>query len=216
MTSGVPRRSFLKTAGITLGAGIIVCGGGSFLATRNPISDLSDYHFGEITMSKKILVAYASKSGMTVPMAAAIGEAVSASGALVDVLPIKDGISLDSYDAAIIGSSIRMGSWLPEAKKFVEANQATLNNLPTAIFTTHMLNRDESAESVAARAAYVAPILELLNPSEVAFFAGAMELAKLSFFEKTLSRMMKAEDEDLRDFEALKAWGQRLGETLTV
>lgn len=158
-------------------------------------------------MKKNILVTYASKSGFTVPMAEAIGEAANSANISVEVLPVKKVKSLAGYDAAIIGSSIRMGNWLPEAKQFVSEHHDELKDLPTAIFTVHMLNTDDSAESVTARASYIAPIVELIAPAESAFFTGGMKLSELSFFERTLSKMLKAEDEDLRDYEVLKAWG---------
>ncbi len=165
---------------------------------------------------KQILVTYASKSGFTVPMAEAIGEAASGPNISVEVMPVKKVKSLEGYDAAIIGSSIRMGNWLPEAKQFVSDHHDELQKLPTAIFTVHMLNADDSAESVAARATYIAPILEMISPSDAAFFTGGMKLSELSFFERTLSKMLKAVDEDLRDYEALKAWAEKTANRLTT
>ena len=70
-------------------------------------------------MSKRILVAYASGSGSTREVAAAIGEAVAEEGAPVDVYAVQDVTSVADYSALVVGSSIRGGRWLPEAVDFV-------------------------------------------------------------------------------------------------
>ena len=88
------------------------------------------------------------------------------------MISVKQFKSLDGYDGVILGSAIRMGSWLPEAKTFVEQHQAELNTIPTAIFTVHLLNLDDSPESQAARATYVAPVCEHFIPVAEVFSLG--------------------------------------------
>ena len=163
---------------------------------------------------KKILVTFATRAGSTVEVAAKIGEALSARGATVDVRSIKNVRDVNGYDAVVIGSAIRMGSWLPEAVEFVKQNQARLSQLPTAIFTVHLLNRDDSAESRKARQAYTAPVRQIVTPQVEMFFAGKMDYAKLSWLDRTISQMMKSSEQDLRNWEAIRAWAQDLSTTL--
>jgi flavodoxin len=99
---------------------------------------------------KKILVAYATRAGSTVQVAEMIGQTLSATGVTVDVKPVKSVADLRDY-AVVVGSAIRMGQWLPEAVDLVKKNQARRNQVSTAIFTVHLLNRDDSAESRQAR-----------------------------------------------------------------
>jgi menaquinone-dependent protoporphyrinogen oxidase len=81
----------------------------------------------------------------------------------VAIKPVKDKPSLVGYQAVVIGSAIRMGSWLPEAMAFARDNQARLSQLPTSIFTVHLLNTGDDAASQAARQAYTAPVRQFLT-----------------------------------------------------
>ncbi|GIK75803.1 MAG: flavodoxin [Chloroflexota bacterium] len=158
----------------------------------------------------KVLVAYASKAGSTGEVAQAIAQELCAQGLTVDVRRVREVKDVSEYDAFVVGSAIRMGSWLGEAKQFVEVNAAALQAAPTAFFTVHMLNTDDSEESKTNRAAYVAPIHAIVQPDAEAFFAGKMELGKLSFLDRMISKMMGAQDEDKRDWEAIKRWADQL------
>jgi menaquinone-dependent protoporphyrinogen oxidase len=74
-------------------------------------------------MTNRILVTYATRAGSTVEVAAAIGETLRGSGFSVDVKPVKEKPSVEGYQAVVVGSAIRLGSWLPEAVNFVKNNQ---------------------------------------------------------------------------------------------
>jgi menaquinone-dependent protoporphyrinogen oxidase len=117
---------------------------------------------------------------------------------------------LSGYRAVVIGSAIRMGKWLPAALEFATRHQARLAQMPTAAFTVHMLNADDTPESQAARAAYVAPLHQVITPSSEAFFTGKIELARMSLFDRLISRAMKATDQDLRDWDKIRGWADTL------
>lgn len=72
-------------------------------------------------MSKKILIAYASVSGSTGEVARTIGEVVTGEDATAQVSPVGDVVNISDYSAVIVGSSIRVGKWLPEAFDFLRA-----------------------------------------------------------------------------------------------
>lgn len=154
----------------------------------------------------KVLVAYASKCGSTGEVAQAIAQTLCERGMTVDVRRVDEVSDVGAYDAFVVGSAIRMGCWLGEAKRFVEKNVATLNAAPTAFFTVHMLNLDDSEESQTARAAYVAPVHTIVQPQAEAFFAGKLDLDRMSFVDRMISKMMKATNEDKRDWTAIDAW----------
>lgn len=201
------RRNFLKLGCSAFGASVLACGGLTFIATREPEIEMKQNSFGG-TMSDKILVAYASKSGSTVDVAQTIGKTLADKGASVDVMPVKSVKSLDGYRAVIVGSGIRMGSWLPEAVEFVKAHQAKLNQLPIAFFTVHLLNLDDSETSRANRALYTEPVRKIVAPKTETFFAGRLEYARLSLFERFISSVMKASEQDLRDWNKIRAWAE--------
>lgn len=161
-------------------------------------------------MSRRILVAYATRAGSTAEIATAIARTLNERGFAVDVRPIKARPEISGYDAVIIGSAIRMGHWLPEAVDFVKANQAALNGVPVALFTVHMLNTGDDETSRANRAAYLDAVRPLINPAAEAYFAGAMNFARLSFLDRLIARMVGAVEEDRRDWTAIKAWAEEM------
>ncbi len=159
-------------------------------------------------MSKRLLIAYATRAGSTAEVAAALGHTLAARGFTVDVRPVKDQPSLSGCDAVLLGSAIRMGRWLPEAVAFVQANQAALNRLPVALFTVHALNRGGDLPSLTARLAYLDTVRPLLQPLDEIFFAGKLDLATLSLPDRLLARLVKAERGDFRDWNQISTWAQ--------
>lgn len=207
------RRDFLKLSGLALGASAVACSGLGVLASQTPAFETIDTTFGkEHPMNQRILVTYATKVGSTVEVAAAIGETLAGRGYSVDVRPVKEKPALDGYTAVVMGSAIRIGSWLPEAVNFIRQNQARLSKLPVALFTVHLLNRGEDEASRAARAAYTAPVRALLPNAPETFFAGKMDYNTLSFFDRVLAKAVEQQTNtppgDFRDWDAIRAWAQ--------
>ncbi len=205
------RRRFLTAAGIGLAATTAACIGGGYVATFAPETAVVDLTFTkESAMSRRMLVTYATRAGSTAEIAAAIARTLSERGFAVDVKPIKARPEVTGYDAIIVGSAIRMSHWLPEAVDFVKANQAALNGVPVALFTVHMLNTGDDETSRANRAAYLDAVRPLINPVAEAYFAGAMNFARLSFLDRLIARMVGAVEEDRRDWAAIEAWSEEV------
>jgi menaquinone-dependent protoporphyrinogen oxidase len=160
------------------------------------------------TMNKRILVTYATRAGSTVEVASAIGETLSKRGFSVDVKPAKENPSLDGYQAVIVGSAIRMGSWLPEAVDFIKNNQQELNNMPVALFTVHILNLGDDEQSRTNRLAYLNSVHSLIQPVDEIFFTGEIDTEKLSFVDRLMVKMVNSPVGDLRDWDKIHNWSQ--------
>ncbi len=161
-------------------------------------------------METKILVVYASKYGSTAEVAQAIGDCLAERGASIDVKPVGEVISLAGYGAVVIGSAIRMGQWLPEAVAFVKKHQAELNQLPTAIFSVHILALGNGQEDQSKRLLYTEPLHELVTPCDEAFFAGKVDMTRLNFIERMMAKAAKGAMSDVRDWNAIRAWAEEL------
>lgn len=202
----VSRREFLKIAGIGLAATAFTCSGLGYAATRQPQIELPDLSLEKENAMKKVLVAYSTRAGSTAEIAATIGQTLSQRGFSVDVLPVKKQPNPADYQAVILGSPIRMGSWLPEMVSFIKENRSLLEKLPLALFTVHMLNGGDDEQSRTNRQAYLNAVREWVSHAEEVYFLGKMELAKLSFLDRFISNAMKAKDEDLRDWNAIQTF----------
>jgi menaquinone-dependent protoporphyrinogen oxidase len=161
-------------------------------------------------MTPQILITYATRAGSTAEIASEIGQTLEKNGLNVEIKPVRQVASLSGYQTVLLGSPIRMGSWLPEMVKFIQAHQAALNALPTALFTVHMLNVGEDESSRTARTAYVAPVRTLLPNAQQAFFTGRMDFSRLSLLDRFIAKMVKAVESDQRDWNAIQQWAQTL------
>jgi menaquinone-dependent protoporphyrinogen oxidase len=157
-------------------------------------------------MNEHILITYATRAGSTAEVAAEIGKSLSQKGFLVDVKPVKEKPSLDGYSAVILGSAIRMGNWLPEAVDYIEAHQEKLNTLSKALFTVHMLNTGEDEASRSNRLAYLDQVRPFLKDAEEVYFEGVMDFSKLTFLDRMIAKMVKAVEDDNRDWKKIRAW----------
>ena len=204
------RRNFLKLAGVTL-AGAATCSGLGYAAVQTPQIPAPQGAYGkEHEMGNKVLIAYATRCGSTAEVAEAIAKKLAERGNSVELKAIKDQPSLEGYHAVVLGSAIRMGSWVGEAAEYVQANQAALNSLPTAIFSVHSNNLGDDETSRAARGEYHKAVRALITPAAEAFFAGKIDLSKMSFLDRLITKMMKTEEVDYRDWDKINAWAAGL------
>ena len=161
----------------------------------------------------RILVAYATRAGSTVEVAQSIGQVLSGTGAMVDVKPVKSLHGVNGYDAAIIGSAIRMGQWLPEAVQFVKTNRGALSRIPTAYFLVSGTLREDTPDVRQKVSAYLDPVRQILEPASIGLFAGKIDYSTVSFLERFLVQTMKEPEGDWRNWEAIRNWTRALEQT---
>ncbi len=207
-TRTLSRRDFLRITGITLGASAVTCSGLAVLATHSPAVTLSESAYGDQNMTKKVLVAYASKCGSTGEVASAIGRTLAQNGVRVDVLPLKKVTDLSDYQAVFVGSAIRVAKWLPEAVSFVSENRAILQRVPTAYFTVCMTMARDTPANRAKAAGFIEPVRAVLAPAAEGYFAGKVDFKRLSFIEGTLLKAKGGIEGDFRDWDKITNWAQ--------
>ncbi|WP_332450289.1 flavodoxin domain-containing protein [Methanoculleus sp.] len=165
-------------------------------------------------MADRILVAYATRYGSTAEVAGAIGEELRKAGVAVDVRPVNDLEDLSPYRAAIIGSPIYMGKWLPESQVFIERNQQILRTIPVAYFAVGLTVSDGGPETLRNAEASMDQVRMLVNPVEIGIFPGKLESDRLSFSDRTITKLIRAKTGDFRNWEAVRAWAQTVREKI--
>ncbi len=174
-----------------------------------------DFKVGDET-SKKILVAYTSATGSAGGTAEIIGRLLADKGAAVEVRPVQVVERLDGFDAAVIGSAIHGGKWLPEAIAFLQAHQEQLGKIPTAFFLVCRTLVNDTEETKKTVAQFLQAERALVNPVAEGRFAGAVLLNRLPFFMRLpfrigLVSMGKGWDGgDYRNYDAIRAWADGL------
>ena len=206
----ISRRKFLGLAGGVIGATALTCSGFVTLGLSQPKVELNEerYETG-VKMNKKVLVTYASKSGSTAAIAESIAKTFSEKGLNVDLLQIKNVKDINQYQAVVVGSAIYMGSWMSDAVKFIEENQAELNQIPTALFIGCRTLGENTAENVEKANTYQAPLREMVSPLAEGLFAGALEPKKLPLLYRLIIKAMKVEPGDYRDWNVIRTWSEQ-------
>lgn len=170
------------------------------------------YTFGGDTMSQRVLVAYATRTGSTTGVAEAIGKVLGERGFAVDVKPMRERPSVAGYDAVVLGSAINGAAWLPEAMTYLQANSSALAKVPTAAFCVHSMNGGADAKQTKRRLAYLKAVRALVTPCDEGYFLGAgPDPEDTSLIARWAFKAFGGSGEgDMRDWDAIDAWAQQL------
>lgn len=152
-------------------------------------------------MSERVLIAYGSKHGSTAETADAIGGMLREHGLEVDISEAARVKSLEGFDRVVLGGSIYMGRWHPDARGFVKRFADELSIIPVAIFAMGP-QTSEPDDLAAAREELDANLRKLpdVGADPIAIFGGVINPAKLHF---PFSRMPAT---DARDWQEIKAF----------
>ena len=161
-------------------------------------------------MNKRVLVTYSSRTGSTVEVAGEIAKVLKARGLAVDVRPIKEDPPAEDYQAVVIGSPVRMGSWQAETVDYVKRHRQDLSRIPVAVFTVHALNTGDDEQSRGYRAAYLDAVRPMLKPVAEAYFTGQLDPARLCAFERLTLRTAAGPAKDFREWDTIRGWAQAL------
>jgi menaquinone-dependent protoporphyrinogen oxidase len=92
-------------------------------------------------MRARVLVAYASKLGSTREIAETIAQVLRDSGHSAVAHATRDVVSLDDWDAVVLGSAVYAAYWQRDARLFVERFRAELAARPLWLFSGGPLDR---------------------------------------------------------------------------
>jgi len=159
----------------------------------------------------KILVAVASKHGSTREIAEVLAEELRALGLVDDVREAVEVIDLDGYDAAIVGSAVYMGNWLPEARQLIERYRSRLATIPVWLFSSGPIGVDPHAGDALHG---LTVLLAGTGAREHMLFAGKLDAHHLGLAERLVARLVHTPTGDFRDWVAVRDWARAIGATL--
>jgi menaquinone-dependent protoporphyrinogen oxidase len=161
----------------------------------------------------KVLVCAASKHGATTEIAAEIGAALSAVGVEAVVLAPDEVLTVDGYDAAVIGSAVYVGRWLEPAKVLVEHHQEALRAMPVWLFSSGPVGDPPKPVEVPIDAQ---PLADLVDARGHRVFAGDIDRSRLGFGERAMVAAVRAPDGDFRPWAEIEAWAREIAAALEV
>ena len=159
-----------------------------------------------------ILVAYASKHGLTQGIAERIAEQLRQLGKQAEARPVEAVEDPGSYEALVIGSAVYYGSWLKEATEWVHRNRAVLAKLPVWLFSSGPLGTE--VQDAEQQPKEMAEFRETIAPRDQRVFFGALDPSRLSFAERMMVKAVRAPAGDFRDWEAVEAWAASIARDL--
>jgi menaquinone-dependent protoporphyrinogen oxidase len=150
----------------------------------------------------RVLVTAASRHGATHEIADAIAAGLERRGVDTGVQRAEELMSLDGYDAFVIGSAVYVGRWLDTARELVESNASALAERPVWLFSSGPLGPPDALKPE-GDPVDVAAIAEAVSAQDHRVFAGRLDRMLLSFGEKAVVLAVRAPEGDFRDWEAI-------------
>lgn len=160
-----------------------------------------------------VLVAVASKHGSTREIAQTITDELTATGIDAEVRDIDDSITVNGYDAAVIGSAIYMGNWLREARQFVQRNEPSLTTMPVWLFSSGPLGDEDPQPKGDPN--HLDALLAASGARGHQIFVGKLDTQELGIKERLIVRMVNAPEGDFRKWEAIRSWARDIAAALS-
>jgi len=167
-------------------------------------------------MDSRVLVAYASKHGATAGIAERIGEVLREKGLQADVMPAERVADLGSYDAIVLGSAVYAGQWRKEAAEFLESREEALARRPVWLFSSGPTGEEDPVEAMDGWRfpEGLQPVADRIEPRDVAFFHGVLDMKKLNLAEKLVVKALKAPTGDFRNWDVITSWAENIAAAL--
>jgi menaquinone-dependent protoporphyrinogen oxidase len=164
-------------------------------------------------MSNEVLVAYATRHESTRAIAAAIAEVLDGAGVPARLEPVDAIGDLRAYRAAVIGTSVFGGDWMPGALAFLGANERALEAMPVWLFAAGPVEPLPDDHKVDVPPDLVATI-ERIAPRDVALFAGSLQPHHIGAGLRILAKLSRSSFTEHRDWAAVERWARHIAEEL--
>ncbi|MFG1912566.1 flavodoxin domain-containing protein [Kribbella sp. NPDC048928] len=162
-------------------------------------------------MSKKVLVAYASRSNATAEIAETIGAELRAHNHDVDVLDVSRVGDIAAYDVVILGSALYVRRWQRAAVRFLRHNVGPLRDRQVWLFHSGPVGPDKEQDQAMPPA--VRRLAHAIGASPAITFAGRLDPATAKGF---LARHLATGDlaADSRDWQKIRTWAADISAAL--
>ena len=170
----------------------------------------------------KLLLIYSTIDGHTREICGRLEKQFAAAGHDVTLHELTSGSGPDlaAAEAVVIGASIRYGKHRPEVAQLINANQALLEERPSAFFSVNAVARKPEKKTPETNP-YVRKFLGTIDwqPSEIGIFGGRIDYPSYGFVDKHMIRfimwMTKGPTDptgtfDFTDWDAVDDFGSRI------
>ena len=157
----------------------------------------------------------ASKRGSTAEIADAIADALRQSGLNVDCKPADEVVSLDSYDAVVLGSAVYMKRWRGDAKHFLHKHGDELSRLPFWVFSSGPVGDPVKAPDPSwLEPPRIIGRAQQLGVRDHVVFGGRVPTEPHGPIERSMLKNTPEQYRDRRDWDEIRAWARRIASEL--
>lgn len=164
----------------------------------------------------KVLVTAASKHGSTGEIAGAIGDALTARGLEVEVMPPERVAGVDAYDAVVLGSAVYAGRWLPAASSLANRVAEDLAKKPVWLFSSGPVGNPSRklVQKMGADPVDAEKVSRATGAREHRVFAGKLDRRNVSFLQRVALMLVRGLEGDFRDWEKINTWALQIADAL--
>jgi menaquinone-dependent protoporphyrinogen oxidase len=159
----------------------------------------------------RVLVAAASRHGSTKGIADAIAEVLGEAGMVTDIRDVETVESLEGYEAAVIGSAVYAGHWLPQARSFVDEHCDELMGMPVWLFSSGPVG--DPPKPVGGPSEVVG-LLAQTHAVAHRTFAGQLDPRSLGIAERLIASVIRVKPGDYRPWSEVSAWAGEIAAVL--
>ena len=156
-------------------------------------------------MSGDVLVAFGTRHESTRGIAALVANVLRAGGVSVDLRPVDEVGELGRARAAVLGSVVYDGEWLPGAYEFLALHERELRAIPTWLFASGPLEHLRPGMQAEVPSDLV-EVIGRIGPRDVAIFTGPVQPHHLASGLRLLTRVARTNVGDHRDWAAIERW----------
>jgi menaquinone-dependent protoporphyrinogen oxidase len=166
-------------------------------------------------MSTSVLVTYATRFGSTQEVAEAVASTLREHGLMVDVQHMPEVLSLEGYDAVVLGTALYMFRLHGDALHFLAKHRKALTWQRVAVFALGPFH-DDPKEWETARNNLDKGLAKFpwLRPIDHQVFGGRFDPAKLTFPWNFVPGLRRIPATDIRDWAAIQHWASELAAKL--
>lgn len=166
-----------------------------------------------------VLIAYATAHGSTRGVAERIAGRLGEAGFAATVAPVDEAPDVGQHEAVVVGSALHSQAWLPEARRFVDANVEQLAQRPTWLFTVGTIGETSSflprpiarlGSRLRKDSAELAGWRSAIGVRDHRYFAGAISPDHWSPVGNVVLRLLGGRHGDHRDWDDIDAWSDRI------
>jgi menaquinone-dependent protoporphyrinogen oxidase len=168
-------------------------------------------------MAKKVLVAYATKSGSTREVAEFITKILDEKGLDAEILEMKTIKDVTPYQAFVIGAPMYMFHIIGDAHTFLKKHKKYIEKTPTAFFSLGPTeDKEEDWKTIRGNFDQELTKYPWFQPVSKEVFGGKLDSSKLVFPYNLIPGKNQLPQGDLRDWNKIRAWTENLSSNFKI